>query len=197
MPSDGRSLRNAMLAGVAGGIAGTAAMAACDAVWSAFDYSNGRGARSRRLRHSGVGRGQFPQSEPRSHEGHDTPSERLARHVPGVTTRRAERAVGSLIHFAFGATAGAAYAAALTTAPPPVARALRSGHGLLYGTLVWLLADEIGIPLTGLAPPPRRTSPRMHAYALAGHFAYGVALESVRRLITSPARPTRSSPTRS
>jgi len=90
-----------------------------------------------------------------------------------------------LIHFGFGAAAGATYAAALTTAPPPVARVLRSGRGLTYGVLVWLLADEIGVPLTGIAPAPHRTPLRLHAYALAGHLAYGLALESVRRLVTA------------
>ena len=181
-----RSLAAGAIAGALGGLAGTAAMAACDAVWSMVDDTHGSATQRRRLRRSGVGRRQFPQSEPRSHEGHDTPSEYLARKLPWVDEGTvAERAVGSAIHFAFGATAGAAYGAAVASAPPHVARLVRSGHGLTYGTLVWLLADEIGIPFVGLGPPPHRSSPRMHAYALAGHFAYGIALETVRRLVTS------------
>ena len=186
MRSNGNTLPAALLAGTLGGIAGTAAMAACGAVWSAADSSNGRGAQSRRLRRSGVGRRQFPQSEPRSHEDPDTPSQFLARHLPGVTTRQQERVIGSLIHFAFGAAAGATYAALLATAPPPVARVLRSGRGLTYGVLVWLLADEIGVPLAGIAPPPHRTPPRLHAYALAGHLAYGLALEATRSATAAP-----------
>lgn len=183
------SVTTALLAGALGGIVGTCAMAACDAAWSALDNSGGRTAQARRLRRSGV-RG-WPQAEPRSHEGPDTPSEKLARRLSGVATGRKESAAGSALHFAFGATAGAAYAAALHAAPPAVARALRSGHGVTYGTLVWLLADEIGVPLMGLAPSPSQTPPRLHGYALAGHFAYGLALESIRRLVT--AQPTRSS----
>ena len=54
---------------------------------------------------------------------------------------------------------------------------------MLYGTLVWLMADEIGLPLTRLAPTPRETPLRLHAYALAGHLAYGLALEQTRRMV--------------
>jgi hypothetical protein len=182
MRPNGTRLTTALLGGALGGIAGTWAMATADALWSAVDQSGGPVAQARRLKRSGVGGGHFAQSEPRSHEDSDTPSQLLARRLPGVDTPRRERIVGSAIHFAFGAAAGATYAAAVATAPPHVARVLRSGHGLLYGTLVWLLADEIGVPLAGLAPPPHRTPPRLHAYALAGHFAYGLALESVRSL---------------
>jgi hypothetical protein len=185
MRSNETTWAGALMPGALGGVVGTAAMAACGIVWSAADASTGQGSRSRRLRRSGVGTRQFPQSEPRSHEGADTPSEYVARRIPGVTSRRRQRLVGSLIHFGFGAAAGATYAAALTTAPPPVARVLRSGRGLTYGVLVWLLADEIGVPLTGIAPAPHRTPLRLHAYALAGHLAYGLALESVRRLVTA------------
>ena len=184
-----------VLAGVLGGIAGTAAMAACGLAWSAFDDGSGRSLRRRRLRRSGFGEGEFPQSEPRSHEDADTPSQYLARRIPGVDTPRAERAVGSAIHFAFGAGAGAAYGMAIALAPPRVSRVLTSGRGLTYGALVWLLADEVGVPLAGIAPPPHRTPARLHAYALAGHFAYGLALDAVRRLIQptpAPARPSRA-----
>ena len=189
MRANDPTLSATLVTGALGGIAGTAAMAACGALWSAADSTNGRATQSRRLRRSGVGKRQFPQSEPRSHEDADTPSEYLARRLPGVTTRKRERMVGSLIHFAFGAAAGATYAALLATAPPPVARVLRSGRGLTYGVLVWLLADEIGVPLAGIAPPPHRTPPRLHAYALAGHLAYGLALEATRSL-TAPAGAT-------
>ena len=50
------------------------------------------------------------------------------------------------------------------------------------------LEDEIGVPLAGIAPPPHRTPPRLHAYALAGHLAYGLALEATHSA-TAPLPP--------
>jgi uncharacterized membrane protein YagU involved in acid resistance len=185
--------QRALLAGVLGGIAGTFAMATCGQLWSAVDPRGGPVARERRRARSGVGAGRFAQSEPRSHERDDTPSEALARRLPGVRTKQRERVVGSAIHYAFGATAGAAYAIALDAAPARVARVLQSGRGMFYGTLVWLLAGEIAVPMSGLAPTPRESPPRLHAYALAGHLAYGAVLEQVRR-VADRVSSTRVSP---
>lgn len=174
-----------MLAGVIGGVVGTWAMAACGQVWSTFDYSGGERARRRRLQRAGVGARYSAQSEPRSHEDDNATSELLARKLAGGRAPRAQRAIGSLTHYAFGATAGAAYAIGVDSAPPKVARVLTAGRGLLYASLVWLLADEIAVPLTGLAPLPQRSPLRLHAYALAGHFAYGLALEQARRTVSA------------
>lgn len=176
----------ALLAGAIGGLVGTAAMATAGQLWSRIDRTGGPTATHRRRAHSGVGRNRFAQSEPRSHENRITPSEVIARHVPGVDSPQSRRFVGSLVHYGFGAAAGLAYAAALQKAPPSARRWLTSGRGLLYGTIVWLLADEIGLPMTGLAPTPRQTPARLHAYALAGHLAYGLALEQTRRAILHP-----------
>lgn len=57
------------------------------------------------------------------------------------------------------------------------------GAGLPYGTAVWLIGDEIGIPLTGLAEAPTRTPLRLHAYSLGAHFAYGLMTELTRRTV--------------
>lgn len=61
-----------------------------------------------------------------------------------------KRATGSLVHYAFGGSVGVLYGA-LTAARP----ALAAGYGTPLGTAVWIVADELGMPMSGLAKPPR------------------------------------------
>jgi len=154
--------------------------------------------RRRRLRRSGAGSGHWAQSEPRSHEHPLSTSEYLVeRFAPSVTARQ-RNLLGGLIHYAFGAGAGAAYVLGLRAAPEPWRRVLTSAYGVTYGTLVWLIADEIGVPLAGIAPKPQQTPLRLHAYSLASHFAYGFGLEATRRMLesrlTRPAGPSARRP---
>jgi Protein of unknown function (DUF1440) len=78
--------------------------------------------------------------------------------------------------FAFGALVGTAYGLA-SEANPEVAR--RSG--LPLGAAVWLLAEELALPVTGLSDAPDKYPLRDHVNALAAHLAFGSTTEIVRR----------------
>src|SRR3954471_18268681 len=82
--------------------------------------------------------------------------------------------IGSAMHYAFSAAVGAAYVLACRRAP-----ALRRGRGLLYGALVWSVADETVMPALGVSRGPRSLDPRVHAYALLAHLVYGITLDAV------------------
>ena len=177
-----------VLAGALGGIVGTWAMATANAVWTELspaptDLHEAR-ERAMRLRNAGVGAGRHAQAEPRSHQRGTSPGERavevVARHVTSepISPKRREQ-FGSLLHYGFGATAGALYGLLSRRWP-----GVTVGGGLAYATGVWIVADEAIVPAMGLADPPHRTPLRRHAYALAGHWAYGAALEAVRRACT-------------
>jgi hypothetical protein len=84
--------------------------------------------------------------------------------------------LGTAAHYAFGGTMGAGYALLTGIAPR-----VRTAHGALYGTAIWVVFDETVLPTLGLSRGGRELPPRVHAYALAGHCVYGVALESVMR----------------
>jgi uncharacterized membrane protein YagU involved in acid resistance len=84
--------------------------------------------------------------------------------------------IGSAMHYAFSAGLGMAYAVAASRVP-----VLRRGRGLLYGALVWSVADEGVMPALGLSRGPRRLDPRVHAYALLAHLVYGATLDAVVR----------------
>ena len=95
----------------------------------------------------------------------------VAGHDPN---RGAQPWIGSAMHYAFSAAVGAAYVLAARRAP-----VLRRGRGVLYGALVWSVADETVMPALGVSRGPRELDPRVHAYALLAHLVYGVTLDAV------------------
>lgn len=100
-----------------------------------------------------------------------------------------EKAVGSAVHYAFGAGVGGLYGAAAEIAPV-VSRAA----GLPFGIAVWLGAHVITVPALGLAPPITRSPAPFEAVELAAHLVYGAATELLRRLLRGPREPRRSAP---
>jgi hypothetical protein len=55
--------------------------------------------------------------------------------------------------------------------------------GVPFGLAVWLLADELALPVLGLSQPPTRQDCVTHTYALASHCIYGLTTEGMRRLV--------------
>jgi putative membrane protein len=93
-------------------------------------------------------------------------------HVPAEQ----KETVGTLVHYGFGALAGVTYG--LLSEFVPQARA---GFGSAFGSALFVGADEIGVPLAGLAPSPAETPAKVHVYAWVSHLVYGAALEGSRR----------------
>ena len=83
---------------------------------------------------------------------------------------------GAIVHYMYGAAAGAAYG--LTT------RTLRrSGPelGLLYGLGLWAAGILIALPALRLTRSPKHYTLEEHAFGLIGHLAYGVVLDTAYR----------------
>ncbi|HEX7085308.1 MAG TPA: DUF1440 domain-containing protein [Vicinamibacterales bacterium] len=172
-----RLVRQAVLGAAAGVLAGLVMNQFARAVSAA---TGGREAESAAPGSDRTGRGvQPPQAAGRSHEDAAVRmGARVYRAATGREPRRRDRPLlGSLAHVGFGASAGACYAVLADGLP-----FIRFGHGTLYGTAVWAVADELVTPALGLSRGPRELGPGVHAYALAGHWVYGAALETVRRL---------------
>ncbi len=81
-----------------------------------------------------------------------------------------------VVHYAYGTLTGAAYGAAAEAWP-----ATRIGMGSGYGAAVWVLADEVAVPLLKLSRPPTEYPISTHAMSLAAHLVYGITTEVVRR----------------
>lgn len=72
---------------------------------------------------------------------------------------------GLLVATAFGAVRGR--------------RARPFSDGLLFGTGLWLLGDELAVPLLGLSDKPSVYHPTRHLQSLVSHLAFGVATAAV------------------
>lgn len=92
-----------------------------------------------------------------------------------VTQKHRETA-GTLVHYVTGAALGAGYALAARRWPQTTA-----GFGLAYGVGIATLLDDAAVPAFGWGPAPTDTPPSTHAYGLASHAVFGLALEGTRR----------------
>ncbi|MEP6769248.1 MAG: DUF1440 domain-containing protein [Acidobacteriota bacterium] len=165
------------LAGMAGGVLGSLTMNAFQALWTLADEGpraawesfeqGGQLKKSRRQRWPWL---EEPQSATmRAADG-------LGRAFLRRRLRPGERRVaGGLAHFVFGGLTGALYGSAAEIAP-----AVTRGVGLVYGSVVWLLADEIGVPLLRLSKSPLRYPASVHAQSFGAHLVFGLTVEAVR-----------------
>ncbi len=113
--------------------------------------------------------------------------------LPPATVRAAEAAAGAvgrriserrkglagaLVHYAYGVAWGAAFALAARALAPrlPVAA------GAAFGATLWLLSDELLVPLLRFSRPPSRYPASTHLKGLAAHLVYGVATEAAWRV---------------
>jgi hypothetical protein len=101
----------------------------------------------------------------------------LAEPVLGRPLSEREKEIGGpVVHYAFGAAAGAMYGIAAERDGSAT-----RGAGIPYGIAVWLIADEIGMHLGGFATKPTDYPLSRHAATLATHIAFGLSVEAVRR----------------
>ena len=85
---------------------------------------------------------------------------------------------GEAVHYGMGMLSGAIYGALAEVLP-----IVRAGNGLLFGTILWWVADNTAVPAVGLSKGPSAYPPSTHAYALSSHLVYGFATETVRRVL--------------
>jgi hypothetical protein len=163
--------------GLAGGLlAGVVMNAYARAIDRASGGEEAEGAARGRDR---VGRGmQPPQAAGRAEDDAATRTGVIAhRAVTGEEPGPAQaRRLGVAAHYAFAMGAGAAYAVLASRVP-----VVRRGGGVVYGLLVWALADEGVVPALGLSRGPRELPLGVHAFSIVGHALYGATLEAVSR----------------
>jgi putative membrane protein len=171
--SNGRVARN-VVAGLIGGLVASYVMEhfqqALSHISEEMGGASGGGGQQHRQ----------PQSEPATYKAADAE----ARAVTGKPLPKADKPTGgSIVHYAFGGAVGAIYGAAASQNHEVTAWA-----GIPFGATVWLVADEIGVPLSGFAKGPTEYPLSSHLSAFATHLVYGFTTESVRRLLTFGTR---------
>jgi len=89
-----------------------------------------------------------------------------------------ERCAGAeMVHYAVGATTGAAYAV-LTRKVPQAAKS----RGAFLGAVVFI-ANQLILPASGIIRPSRHYSWRDQANSLGEHIAYALTAETIRRTL--------------
>jgi uncharacterized membrane protein YagU involved in acid resistance len=92
-------------------------------------------------------------------------------------TESEKKVAGPAVHYMYGSLIGAVYGGLSELLP-----IVSAGLGLPFGFFVWLVGDEVAVPVLGLGKGPLDTPPEKHADALAAHFMYGAALDLLRRV---------------
>lgn len=106
-------------------------------------------------------------------------AEVVARNLLGRPLTQREREIsGPLVHYIFGAVAGAAYGVTAEAQPK-----MTIGRGVPYGIAIWLFGDEIAVPALGLKPNSTEASLEAHGAMFASHVVYGLTLETMRRTV--------------
>ena len=99
--------------------------------------------------------------------------DRLSRTAGVELTPEQEALAGQAIHYALGVVPGALYGVLRRRAP-----LIGAGGGLVYGFLLWLIADEVVNSALGLSAPPDAYPPQTHLRGLVGHLVLGAVTNS-------------------
>jgi len=168
-----RSVAKGVAVGIAGGVLASWTMNQAQAAWS-------RAAANFRSPSAG-GKEDARDWQERSEGTNATEiaAQTAARATLDRPLTRDELAVAApLVNYAFGAAMGGLYGGLVEMSP-----AVRACSGTAYGTVVWIGADEIAMPMLGLSDPDADRPVEMHAQAFAAHLVFGLTLELVRRAL--------------
>jgi putative membrane protein len=160
------------LLGLAGGAAGTAAMNYY--MKAAKKLSNGGGAEPKEHDISIAGRRHAPGEPATAAIG------RLAyRKVTGRDPDdRTKSKLSNLVHWGYGIDMGTTYALLRGRQPR-----LDWAGGLAFGAALWVLGDEIAVPLLGFAEGPKAYPKSLHAETLGAHLVYGITTAATTQLL--------------
>jgi hypothetical protein len=61
--------------------------------------------------------------------------------------------------------------------------------GAVFGVGLWLIGDELALPLLGLSDKPTAYHPTRHVQSLAAHLGYGVATAATTRALKTLSGP--------
>jgi hypothetical protein len=115
------------------------------------------------------------EQEPATDKTASAIAERLFHHR---LTKGEKEFAAEAVHYSFGTAMGGLYGVAAEVAP-----ASTKASGMGFGTVLWLIADEVAVPMFGLSGPPTKYPLSSHFQALMSHLVYGFTTEVVRRTI--------------
>ncbi|MCA9972107.1 MAG: hypothetical protein KC425_17910 [Anaerolineales bacterium] len=100
-------------------------------------------------------------------------------------TKETRETLSNLVHWGYGILQGALYGAA--RAANGAGRGLDLRGGAIHALGLWLMGDEVTVPLLGLQQGPTAVSPVDHVNRLGAHLAYSLTTaatsQALRRLL--------------
>lgn len=115
---------------------------------------------------------------PRTH-GEPEPPDVLVEKLGGDRMNTpAKKAEVEVVHWAFGALAGAAYGVIAEVYPQVTAK-----NGITFGMTLMAFAHEGALPALGLSAEPQDQHPREQRSEMVTHVVYGVVAETVRKIV--------------
>jgi hypothetical protein len=89
-----------------------------------------------------------------------------------------------LVHWGYGLLQGGMYGAMRGANDRGKKHGLDLMGGTAFATGLWLLGDEVAVPMLGLQEGPTAVSPTAHINRLGAHLAYGLATATTTRLLS-------------
>ena len=178
MREDNGSIWKGVVAGLAGGLIASWTMNQFQAAWTrlAENSEKPHGAQSMQPSEGSKGDGQDTKEQD---DATVEAAKAISENVFGHELQQSEkRSAGAAVHYAFGTASGGLYGALAEVAPQ-----VTTAAGLPFGAAFWLVADEVSVPLLGLAKGPTEYPLSTHAYSLASHLVYGATAELSRRAV--------------
>jgi len=173
-----------VVAGVAGGLAGSFVMNQFQSAWGKLMENEERPHGAQSLQQGspehGIGR-------ELAERGVDEPDDNAAVRTGNAVsefvfehhlTKSEKETAGAVAHYAMGVASGAIYGAMAEVMPIATV-----GEGLPFGAAVWVIADEAVVPALGLSRGPTEYPASIHVYSIASHLVYGLTTELVRRAV--------------
>jgi len=189
------SVLKGLVAGLAGGLVASWTMNQFQAAWTrvAAGFEKPHGAQSMQPT-DGPNPNETPDSSQALTQSNESKEEQddatvetakiISKNVFGHELKESEKkSAGAAVHYAFGTVTGGIYGAMAEVAPQVTA-----GTGVPFGAAFWVVADEVTVPLLGLAKGPTAYPLSTHVYSLASHLVYGATAELTRRCVRSYVR---------
>lgn len=115
--------------------------------------------------------------------GGDYPPEVLAKRAVELTTgatptKETAQKAGMAIHWGYGILWGGLFGALRNRV-----LGVGSAGGVIYGLGLWLMGDELMMPILKLSPPSTEFPWQNHARAMTNHVAYGTTLALTDRVL--------------
>jgi putative membrane protein len=176
---DDANILKGMIAGLAGGLLASWTMNQFQAAWTRMAEGGEKSHGAQSMKPSDGSQGEQDQDTQEQDDATVETARVISREVFGHELEESEKhPAGAAVHYAFGTLSGGLYGALAEVTPQ-----VTSAAGLPFGAGFWLLADEISVPLLGLAKGPTEYPVSTHVYSLASHLVYGVTAELGRRAV--------------